>query len=132
MQRSFVMAAALIVGFGCGPQAVGQALSRDQSSIRPSPLGDAMAEPASSPNLLHRERRGLKPGVVVKDRHGATVGLITKVDQSKDGQPAVQLDVNGTPITVLVSQLRLARRGDQAVISLTRSQIRTSAILNTR
>jgi len=131
MHRAIVIGAALIVAIGWVVPEPGLGAVQAQPNKAPT-ISATINQRASSPEMVHRELRGLKPGMVVKDRRGATVGLITKVEQSKDGKPAVQLDVNGTTIIVLASRFRLSRRGDEAVISLTRSQIRTSAILNTR
>jgi hypothetical protein len=85
----------------------------------------------SSPAIRHARARGLEPGMVVVDRRGARVGLIRKTNRLNDGQPAVEMLVNGTPITVKASRFRLSRRSEEAIISMTRSQIRTAAILNT-
>ncbi len=71
------------------------------------------------------------PGMVIVDRHGAKVGVILQTNQVRNGRPAVLLDVNGAQFTVATSKLQLTRNGDEAVTSLTRSQILTSAILNT-
>ena len=79
----------------------------------------------------HHVRHGLKPGMAVIDRHGSRVGLIAKIHQVKDGRPAVSILVNGTPITVRKSKLKITRAGEEAIILLTPSQIRTDAILNT-
>jgi hypothetical protein len=69
--------------------------------------------------------------MVVIDRRGSRVGLISKINQSKAGRPAVSILINGTLITVSSSKLTIARDQDEAVISLTPSQLRTAAILNT-
>jgi hypothetical protein len=98
-------------------------------------LGFAAAGPndgtASAIVGVHRERRVLEPGMVVIDSRGRAVGTIMKIHQLKDGKPAVLIDITGTPIRVQTSKLRLTRRGEEAVISLTPSEIRTAAILNT-
>ncbi|HZL00169.1 MAG TPA: hypothetical protein VFC47_09720 [Caulobacteraceae bacterium] len=80
---------------------------------------------------VSRRRRRLEPGMVVIDRPGAKVGTVVQTGQVRNGAPAVLLDVNGARIKVPDSKLRLTRDGEEAVISPTRSQIRTSSILNT-
>jgi hypothetical protein len=85
--------------------------------------------PSALPTRPARHR--LKPGMVVLDRKGRRVGLIRRTNLTKDGRPAVSILVNGTAIAVRKSRLRISRDRDVAVISLTRSQIRTAAILNT-
>jgi hypothetical protein len=68
--------------------------------------------------------------MVVKDRHGATVGVINQINLTRDSQPAVQPDVDGTRFKVPITDFRVSHGGDQAVISLTKSEIRTSQMLN--
>jgi hypothetical protein len=129
--RGMLSGAALAVMLGSA--AHGQ--SGPEGTVAPHPgppqLGASMSQSAAAPVKAHRTRRRLKPGMVVVDRHGARVGIITRTRRVRDGQPAVQIDVNGTPITVRTSRLWLSRNGEEAIINLTRSQIRTRAILNT-
>jgi len=88
-----------------------------------------MPQRATPPKL--RELRGLKPGMVVLDRHGAKVGVITQTGRVRDRRSAVLIDVDGAQFTVRTASLKLTRDGEEARISLSKSQIRTSAILNT-
>ena len=128
MQRAIIAGAALAAA--CVYAAQAQVSGPPPNGGSPTLSGSMSATaPPPPPNL--REPHGLMPGMVVMDRHGAKVGIITQVNQIRNGQPAVLLDVNGTPITVLASKLKVSCEGDTAIISLTRSQIRTSAILNT-
>jgi hypothetical protein len=105
-------------------------------NVRPfdnaSGFGATLALRQAPPDPVHRYRRVLKPGMVVLSRDGKhRVGLITQVGLRRDGRPAVRLLVSGTGFRVDASKFRLTRRGDEAIIKLTSSQIRTSAILNT-
>jgi hypothetical protein len=83
-----------------------------------------------SPISLRGRPRRLEPGMVVIGPRGGRVGLIRQTNERDDGQPAVELLVNGTPITVKASKFRLSRHGEEAIISMTGSAIRTAAILN--
>lgn len=69
--------------------------------------------------------------MVVLDRRGKKVGTILKINQRKDGKPAVLIDITGTRIRVLASKLQITPDGEEASISMSRSEIRTAAILNT-
>jgi hypothetical protein len=123
MQRAIRIGAvmALAVGFAIGIR---------PTATRAATISETMSQ-GDPPLRVHRERTGLKPGMVVLDRQGERVGVITELGQIRDGRPAVTINANGTPIKVEVSRLRLTREGDEAVVSLTRSELLTSAILNT-
>jgi hypothetical protein len=101
------------------------------AQAQPVALSGGLSENTSQPLRIHRLGPGLKPGMVVLDSHGEKVGVITDVNQIRDGRPAVLLQVNGAQIKVRTSKFRIAADRDEAVIALTRSQIRTAAILNT-
>jgi hypothetical protein len=77
------------------------------------------------------EPRGFRPGMVLLDRHGARLGVIERVDQTRAGKPAVQVLVNGARYTIGVSKLKLSKDGEEAITTLSRSDLRTRAILNT-
>jgi hypothetical protein len=93
-------------------------------------LSASMPPSAATPRQL-REKRGLKPGMVVLDHSGSKVGVIAQTGRIRDGRPAVLLDVDGAQFKVRTSKLKLTRDGEEATISLSKSQIRTDAILNT-
>lgn len=72
----------------------------------------------------------VQPGMVAIDRSGAPVGVILRTDATRDNQPAAEVLDSGARFTVRLNQIRLARRGERAVIELTPSQILTRAILS--
>jgi len=122
-RHPIITGAALVLALGSAARAqVGEA-------YRPR-LSASLSRAPDRPLTLRTARR-LKPGMVIVDRHGAKVGVILQTNQVRNGRPAVLLDVNGAQFTVATSKLQLTRNGDEAVTSLTRSQILTSAILNT-
>jgi hypothetical protein len=97
------------------------------------PTGESLsATPAleAQPHEL-RQRRGLKPGMVVLDRAGQRIGVIQSLDDSRPGRPEVLVQANGARYRLRDADLRLSRHGERAVVTLTRSDLRTRAILNT-
>jgi hypothetical protein len=77
------------------------------------------------------ETRAFKPGMVVLDRHGDRLGVIERVDQSRGEKPAVQVLVNGARYLINNTDLKLSKDGEEAITTLSRSDLRTRAILNT-
>jgi hypothetical protein len=110
--------------------AIGCCAQAQVSGAKPTFDAEISASSAAPP-LIHRSLRRLKPGMAVIDRRGARVGIVQQVGQTRDGKPAVIVNMDGTPIKVATSKLKITGGGDEARISLTRSQIRTAAILNT-
>jgi hypothetical protein len=78
----------------------------------------------------HPERAGLKPGMTIVDRSGRKMGLIVATGLFDHGRPTVRIDDNGSRFELGVRWLRLSARGDKAVLLLSRSRLRTRAILN--
>jgi hypothetical protein len=77
-----------------------------------------------------REPQTLVPGMVVIDRRGRRIGLITQVN-SDSGPRAITVLINGVSINLRRDKFERSRNGEEAVILLTPSQIRTATILNT-
>ena len=99
-------------------------------SIQNGPgLSASIAAPAPSTGE-HRQRAGLKPGMAIVDRSGRKVGVIVATGLSDNGRPTVRVDDNGSRFELGVRWLRLSRRGEKAVLLLSRSRLRTRAILN--
>ena len=123
MQRTLMVALALSVSWGCAAWAqvgeIGQPL-----------VGSKVIADGASPDD-HRQPRGLKPGMVVIDRQGVKVGIILRVDETRDHLPSILLLHNGARFTVRTSKFILTPQGNEAVILLTVSELRTLAISNT-
>jgi hypothetical protein len=117
---TIIMGAALTVLLG----SISQAKALDLRESSPTAI-------APSAKIRHGRPLRLEPGMVVIDRQGARVGLIQAINRIDDSRPAVEMLVNGTRFTVKASRFTLSRHGEEAVISMTKSQIRTAAILNT-
>jgi hypothetical protein len=88
--------------------------------------GGAAPAPIAPAHDGHR----LRPGMTVTDQAGARVGVIAALSHTRDGAPAVVLDVNGARFRVRASRFKVSASGDQAITTLTASDIRTSEILN--
>jgi hypothetical protein len=73
----------------------------------------------------HEPQRSLTPGMVVTNGTGAKVAIIKQVGRVRDGSVAVLLDVNGSQFMVPAWQLTPSPKGEQAVTSLSDSEIRT-------
>jgi hypothetical protein len=66
-------------------------------------------------------------GMVVKDSAGVVIGPITEIGQTSDGAVALLLNVDGRPIGVLATSLKITPGGDQAISSMTKAQVVASA-----
>jgi len=70
-----------------------------------------------------------KAGMVVVDRQGQRVGVVTATGLSDNGRPAVKLLVNGGSIDLPVDRLAPTRDPDEATVELTPSEIEAADIL---
>jgi hypothetical protein len=118
MQRAPFIGAALAVTFGCAAFAQAQTPDQPTPSATPPPAAVGTANDASA------TQGGLRLGMVVKDPTGAVVGTISQIGETPDGTASVLLNVDGKPIGVLAS--KLTPSGDQAVISMTKAQVKAS------
>jgi hypothetical protein len=66
-----------------------------------------------------------RPGAVVKDANGQTVGTITQVGQTSAGESAVVVQVDGQPFTLAANVLSPAQGG--FVSTMTKAQIKAAA-----
>lgn len=94
-------------------------------------LTGATLAQARQPAGTLREAPGLRPGMTVLDRRGQRIGVIVRTDQTRAGRPAVLVQANGARYTIGDAELRRTRRGERVIVNLTRSALRTRAILNT-
>jgi hypothetical protein len=85
---------------------------------------------ARPPAETLREAPGLRPGMTVLDRRGQRIGVILRTDQTRAGRPAVLVQANGARYTIGDAELRRTRHGERVIVKLTRSELRTRAILN--
>jgi hypothetical protein len=69
----------------------------------------------------------LKPGMAVKDRTGAMVGVIREVAKTADGRPVVVISVDGQPISTLASNLKLNPNQTEAISAYTKAQLQAAA-----
>jgi len=64
-----------------------------------------------------------RPGMVVKDASGRTIGSITRVDQTADGATAVEANIDGRRVSLSPAVLSLNASGTGALSSMTRAEI---------
>lgn len=88
-------------------------------------------EPASQPANPPASDAGasmskLKAGMVVKDSAGATIGKIADVGSASDASATVAVDVDGKKVKVPASTLSLNAKGDAAVSSQTKAEIKAA------
>jgi hypothetical protein len=110
-------------------------LSAGAASATPPPIHNgpglsASIEAPAPKTGEHRERAGLEPGMTIVDRSGRKVGVIVATGLFDHGRPTVRVDDSGSRFQIGVRWLRVSRRGDKAVSRLSRSSLRTRAILN--
>jgi hypothetical protein len=118
------------LGFGFAMVLLLSAASVEAKVVGPTAANSDLEMPRAVAGV-RVDRPAFEIGMVVLDSHRRRVGTILKIDQLKDGKPAVSIDITGTPIKVRTSKLRLTRRGEEAILAMTPSEIRTAAILNT-
>ncbi|MGR4863799.1 hypothetical protein [Caulobacter sp. LARHSG274] len=68
-----------------------------------------------------------KPGMIVKDSAGATVGTVEQVGQTADGSTAIEVSVDGKAINLSPSILAVSGDGEEAVSSMTKAQIKAAS-----
>jgi hypothetical protein len=112
MFRLFLLGGALSASIG------GYALAQTAATQPPSapPAAGATVDSAVA---------NVKPGTVVKDANGATVGTVVRVGQTNDGQIAVVVSVDGQPVNLASNILTPA--ADGLVSSMTKAQIMAAA-----
>jgi hypothetical protein len=116
MLKTLFLGAALATTMGYAAQA--------QSDTAPSgvaPQSQAPAQAAADANTPNTA----KPGMVVKDASGATVGTVVQVGQATNGLSAVVVNIDGKPISLAANMLTPA--GDGLVSSLSKDEIKAAA-----
>jgi hypothetical protein len=119
MLRALFLGATLATTLGYAAQA--------QSDMSPSgapPSSQAPADQSSTQSGADSATTA-KPGMVVKDTSGGTVGTVVKVGQATNGQTAVVVNIDGKPISLAANMLTPA--GDGLVCSMTKDQIKAAA-----
>src|ERR1700733_15505073 len=97
MFRNLLLGAGLAAALGFAAHS--QTMPAPDQSDAQSPAGQPSAD-ASAPQSGSDTAAVAKPGMVVKDSAGATLGKVVQVGQTADGQSAVVVEVDGAPITL--------------------------------
>lgn len=107
---------ALAVGFAAHAQ------TPESQPVNPPP--SATSPPATDTSAATSM---YKPGMTVKDSAGDTIGKITRVGRTADGTAAVAVDMDGKTVNLAASTLSLNARGDEAVSTMTKAEIKAAA-----
>ncbi len=121
MIRTFLCAGALALSLGGSAMAQRPVNSAPASPPEPAAPAQPTATNPGGP---------FTPGMPVKDSSGETIGTINRVGRTADGAPAVELNVDGKPVTMALAALTLADAGDHAVTSATKAQVEAAARQN--
>jgi hypothetical protein len=120
MQHGCVLGA--VVALSIGPAA--RAQPPPSNPISPAPAETA---PAGEQSDVGAVAPDFRPGMVVRDPSGATIGPITRVAQTADGAAAVEVDLDGRRVSLSPSILMLKPSGDGVLSSMTKAEIRAAA-----
>ena len=120
--RSLLLGAGVATALGFAAQA--QTMPAPDSAAAP-PAASPPADAAAAAQHGVDATAAVKPGMIVKDNAGATVGKIVQVGKTADGTAAAVISVDGKSSTVAATTLTPA--GDGLVSSQTKAQIRAAA-----
>lgn len=99
--------------------AAGFAVQAQEPASKPADPPEAAASAASATAKL-------KTGMTVKDSAGATVGKIASVGAATDASATVGLSVDGKTVEVPATTLSLNAKGDGAVSTQTKAEIKAA------
>jgi hypothetical protein len=120
MRHRYLFAAVLVLSIG--PAA--QAQPPPSEPVSPTPAEEARTGDQADVSAVAADFR---PGMLVKDPSGFTVGSITRVTQTANGATAVEVDVDGRRMSLAPSILSLNARGDGALSSMTKAEIQAAS-----
>jgi len=116
MVRTLLCASALALSFGFAAQAQDPP-SKDKTPPAAATSGKDVTATTSA----------LKPGMVVKDSAGVTLGKITRIDKAADGTEAVAVSSDSGKINLAAATLTVSPSGKEAVSSQTKAEIQAAA-----
>jgi hypothetical protein len=111
--------------------AIGQAAQAQPPAPAPppsQPVSPAPSEEAPTGDQadVSATAADFRPGMAVKDPSGLTIGRITRVGQTPEGETVVEVDLDGRPVNLSPSVLSLNASGDAALSSMTKAEIRAA------
>jgi hypothetical protein len=119
MLRNLLLSASLtMLGF------TAQAQPGAMPAAPQSPASEPPAAPSASQSGVDAAAIA-KPGMVVKDSAGATVGTVVQAGRTAEGVSAVVVQVDGRPFTLAASSLTPA--GDGLVSSMSKTEIKAAS-----
>lgn len=122
--RTLLLGAGVATALGFAAQA--QTTPAPESvAAPPPPAASPPADVAAAASAGVDATAAVKPGMIVKDNAGATVGKIVQVGKTADGTAAAVISVDGKSSTVAATTLTPA--GDGLVSSMTKAQIKAAA-----
>jgi hypothetical protein len=124
MLKTLLLSASFALAIGAAAQAQPSMPPSDTAPPSDSaPPADATAPSASQAGV--DAAMVAKPGMVVKDNAGATVGTVVQAGQTAEGVHAVVVQVDGSPFTMAANTL--TPTGEGLVSSMTKAQIKAAA-----
>ena len=70
---------------------------------------------------------GFRPGMIVKDASGSTIGPITRVGQTAEGVAAIEVDLNGRRVSLSPTVLTLSTTGDTVMSSMSKAELQAAS-----
>jgi hypothetical protein len=125
MLKTLLLGASFALAIGAAAEAQPSMPPSDTAPPSDSapPPADATAPSASQAGV--DAAMVAKPGMVVKDNAGATVGTVVQAGQTAEGVHAVVVQVDGSPFTLAANTL--TPTGDGLVSSMSKAQIKAAA-----
>jgi hypothetical protein len=94
-----------------------------------NPISPAQPEAARTgdPADVSATLAAFRPGMLVKDASGVTVGPIRRVGQTADGAAAVEVELDGRAVSLSPHILTVNETGDGALSSMTKAEIKAAS-----
>ena len=120
MRHAFLLTA--LLALSAGPAAQGQPTPAPPISLT-SPEEAQTGDQADVSATV----ADFRPGMLVRDPSGLTVGRITRVGQTAEGATAVEVDLGGRRVNLSPSILSVDASGNGARSSMTKAEIQGSS-----
>lgn len=122
MRHGYLLGAVLALSLSADAQ--GQPAPPPSPPVSPTPPEDAPTGDQSDASATVGDFR---PGMIVKDPAGLTVGPITRVAQTAEGATAVEVNLDGRRVSLSPNVLTLSPAGDGALSSMTKAEIQAAS-----
>jgi hypothetical protein len=126
MSRALFLGSALAMTLGYAAHAQSAMPPSGASAPSQAPADQAPADQSAAPSSADTPTATTaKPGMVVKDSSGATVGTVVNVGKAANGLMAVVVNIDGKPVSLAANMLTPA--GSGLVSSMTKAEIKAAA-----